>query len=392
MTEKIKFTQSYVKNLEPVPGKQFELWDAVQPRFGIRVSPGGSKMFFVMRRVNGRLVRANIGKFPDYNVDTARTEAAAMLVDMQKGNNPNSEKKKKRDQVADSSGILSAVFESYIASGGEKANMKASTAASYRYAFRRLVRWHGSCIENIDSMMVNRLHSEIGNKNGTYAANHTIGLLRTVMTYSIKNFGRPAVNPCAGIKYFKETARREAMPPETIPKFIKALDELNGDNSPDLYMMLLFTGMRKSEAMPLKWTDVDLVNKLLHIAETKSGEPLDIPLSNHLMEILKKRKERIKSSWVFPSNSRVGHVTNTAQFDREIGALGVKVYPHLLRKTFTTIAASICPGAMVDCLTGHVPQDVTGRHYTFPSVGQLRPHTEAITAEMLRLAGEGKTT
>jgi integrase len=131
------------------------------------------------------------------------------------------------------------------------------------------------------------------------------------------------------------------------------------------------------------------VAKSLHIAETKSGEPLDIPLSNHVVEILKKRKERIQSQWIFPSNSRVGHVTNTAQFDREIGVLGVKVYPHLLRKTFTTIAASIVPGSMVDCLTGHIPQDVTGRHYTFPSVGQLRPHTEAVTAKILSLAGEG---
>jgi integrase len=312
-----------------------------------------------------------------------------MLVLMQKGENPNAEKKRKRNQLADNRGILSHVFESYLASGGEKGVMTGSTSAAYRYAFKRLERWQDMRVEDIDPAMVKALHKELGKANGNYAANASIGLLRTIFKHSIEEYGRPAVNPCAGLKYFKETARREAMAPETIPNFLKVLDQLKGDNSSDLYRMLLFTGMRKNEAMPLKWTDVDLVQKSLHIAETKNGEPLDIPLSDHLVEMLKRRKDRIHSQWIFPSNSRVGHITNTAQFDREIGALGVRVYPHLLRKTFTTIAASICPGAMVDCLTGHVPQDVTGRHYTFPSVGQLRPHTEAITAELLRLAGEG---
>ncbi|HEY3307360.1 MAG TPA: integrase arm-type DNA-binding domain-containing protein [Desulfuromonadaceae bacterium] len=259
MPVKIKFTQKRVNDQKPVPGKQVDVWDTEQPRFGLRISPKGKKVFFVMRRVHGKLVRAEVGCYPEMNVDAARVKAAAMLVSMQEGNNPNAEKKKKKIMMADGDGILSAVFESYMASGGEKANMKASTKAGYRSAFKRLVKWHGLRVEDIDSMMVTRLHKEIGKNNGCYAANLTIGLLRTIMSYSIKNFGRPAVNPVAGLKYFKETPRREAMAEETIPVFLNVLHELKGDNSSDLYRMLLFTGMRKSEAMPLKWTDVDLV-------------------------------------------------------------------------------------------------------------------------------------
>jgi integrase len=320
-------------------------------------------------------------------VDTARTDAAAILVKMQKGENPNAQKKQKREQLADMRGILSAVFESYLAAGGRDGKIKATTRAAYRSAFKRLKTWHGLRVEEISAEMVKRLHAEIGKTKGEYAANHTIGLLRSLMAYSMENYNRPEVNPTTRVKWFKETPRREAMAPENIPAFLKALDELKGDNGADLFRVLLFTGMRKGEAMPLKWSDVDLVNHSLHVEDTKGGTSLDIPISEHLAAILRKRKERIDSKWIFPSNSRVGHVTNTAQYCREIGELGVKVYPHLLRKTFTTIAASIVPGAMVDCLTGHVPQDVTGRHYTFPSVGQLRPHTEAVTAAILEMAG-----
>lgn len=382
MAEKIRFTQKRVADLQPVPGKQREVWDADQPRFGVRVSPGGSKLFFVMRRVNGKLVRATVGNFPEMNVDTARTRAAELLVAMGQGQNPNIERKRKREQQNDKSRLLSVVFDLYLASGGHNKQLKGTTAAAYRSAFKRLEKWHGLKIDEITGDMVEQRHAEIQEECGGYAANHSIGLLRSIM-----KFAKVAGNPTGGVVWAKETPRREAMPPETIPSFLEALDKLKGDNGSDLFRVLLFTGMRKSEAMGLRWSDIDLENKSLRIDETKNGNPLNIPLSGHLAAILARRKERIGSQWVFPSNSRVGHLTNDQQFCRELAELGVRVYPHLLRKTWTTIAASIIPGAMVDCLTGHIPQDVTGRHYTFPSVGQLRPHTEAVTEKILEYAG-----
>ncbi|ABK99744.1 tyrosine-type recombinase/integrase [Pelobacter propionicus] len=382
MPEKIRLTQKRVADLQPVAGKQFDVWDAEQPRFAVRVSPRGRKTFFVMRRVKGKLVRATVGTFPEMNVDTARKMAAEMLVSMTAGVNPNIERKRERAQQKDKSRLLSAVFDSYLASGGKDGDIKASTKAAYRSAFRRLEKWQELKIDEIESEMVEQLHVSIVKDCGGYAANHSIGLLRALM-----KFAKVEGNPAADVAWAKETPRREAMPPEAIPGFLKALDQLKGDNGSDLFRVLLFTGMRKSEAMGLRWIDIDLENKSLHIEETKTGPPLNIPISGHLAAILEKRKERISSPWVFPSNSRVGHLTNDQQFCRELAALGVRVYPHLLRKTFTTIAASLIPGAMVDCLTGHVPQDVTGRHYTFPSVGQLRPHTEAVTKEILSLAG-----
>jgi len=139
--------------------------------------------------------------------------------------------------------------------------------------------------------------------------------------------------------------------------------------------------------MELKWSDVDLEKKSLHVGETKNGEPLNIPISGHLAALLEARKKMTQGSvWVFPSQSRTGHMANTSNFDRQIMAQGIKVNPHMLRKTFTTTAALLCPGPFVDILTAHIPEGVTGKHYTIPSVGQLRPYTEKITAKLLRYA------
>jgi len=71
-----------------------------------------------MRRVNGKLVRDTVGLWPECNVDTARKKAAAMLVSMEDGVNPNIDTKHKRTMQADQRGVLSNILEAYISAGG----------------------------------------------------------------------------------------------------------------------------------------------------------------------------------------------------------------------------------------------------------------------------------
>jgi len=129
---------------------------------------------------------------------------------------------------------------------------------------------------------------------------------------------------------------------------------------------------------------------------TRSADLLDISLESADLSTLKRPDvnpvSRINSPlWIFPSNSRKGHLTGTAFLSDQIVAQGVKVYPHYLRKTFTTAAALCCKGDIVDILTDHVAQGVTAKHYTAPSVEQLRPSIERITAELLRMTGIEQT-
>ena len=53
--------------------------------------------------------------------------------------------------------------------------------------------------------------------------------------------------------------------------------------------------------------------------------------------------------------------------------------PHVLRKTFTTVAASIGVDIMIiDKLTNHLPRGMTARHYYKPSVDDLREPMQRI--------------
>lgn len=59
---KIKFTALAVAKITPPKKGQIDYFDVAFPAFGLRVSPAGTKSFFVMTRVHGKLVRLSVGK------------------------------------------------------------------------------------------------------------------------------------------------------------------------------------------------------------------------------------------------------------------------------------------------------------------------------------------
>ncbi len=64
MTEPIKLTKTKVEALKPDPIKQTVVWDSVLTGFGVRLSPGGTKTFFVQGRIRAtqQLIKLTIGK------------------------------------------------------------------------------------------------------------------------------------------------------------------------------------------------------------------------------------------------------------------------------------------------------------------------------------------
>ena len=48
--------------------KRYDLYDAALRGFGVRVSTSGAKTWFVMRRVNERMVRYSLGRYPEYSL------------------------------------------------------------------------------------------------------------------------------------------------------------------------------------------------------------------------------------------------------------------------------------------------------------------------------------
>ena len=59
--------------------------------------------------------------------------------------------------------------------------------------------------------------------------------------------------------------------------------------------------MRKGELFSLKWSDVDLRNRLIHVRDSKSNKQRTLPMDDTLRTLLKSLPSRFKGDYVFPS-------------------------------------------------------------------------------------------
>ena len=67
---------------------RYDIFDAALRGFGLRVAVSGAKSWFVMRRLNGRMVRHTIGRYPEWSLAEARDKASDALKRMASGEHP----------------------------------------------------------------------------------------------------------------------------------------------------------------------------------------------------------------------------------------------------------------------------------------------------------------
>lgn len=95
---KMKITKPVVDKLPiPVsmtPGKsaQKHYYDDAMKGFGVRVTSGGTKAFFVEKLIKNKLSRITFGRYPKLTVEMARKEAQKLLGQIATGIDPVAEK------------------------------------------------------------------------------------------------------------------------------------------------------------------------------------------------------------------------------------------------------------------------------------------------------------
>jgi hypothetical protein len=67
------------------PGTRKMIWDSAIPSFGVRVTNKGQTTFLVMRRMNGKLLRRTLGRYPIMTLAEVREAALEALRDIAEG-------------------------------------------------------------------------------------------------------------------------------------------------------------------------------------------------------------------------------------------------------------------------------------------------------------------
>ena len=105
-----KITKSYVDKLStPEIGQAF-IRDTELKGFAVRVTSSGAKSFILEKRIDGRVKRLTLGRYPELTVEQARKEAHKLLGHIAVGRNPAAEKKQEALQGT----TLKQVFDDFV--------------------------------------------------------------------------------------------------------------------------------------------------------------------------------------------------------------------------------------------------------------------------------------
>jgi len=415
MPDKIKLTKIAVDKLSfAEKGKQVDYYDAELPAFGVRVSHT-SKVYFVRKRINGKMTRVNLGRHGVITADDARNNAKDAFTDLRKGIDINREKAKSRER-----GItLQKVYEDYQTS---RPAMKARTISVDTSLLNcHLSDWLKKPIRDITDDMVKRRHLKIAKDSGVNTANNAMRLFRRLHRFAGRSLkeelDRDLVKDALEGQWFKVDRRQTVLKEHELPIWHKAVQKIPNPAIRDYLLLLLFTGLRENEGLTLRWDDVDMASKTFTIRKeiAKNKKPHTIPMSDYLENLFKSRLETKENAFVFPGPGKTGHLVETKRqidfVERETKKIlnGIetdeemekfiketpadKIKPsirfclHDLRRTFASIAESEVSYSVLKRLMNHSDKDVT-QGYIVMNVDKLRLPMQQITDTIMRLLAE----
>ncbi|GLI94294.1 tyrosine-type recombinase/integrase [Methylocystis echinoides] len=395
-----KITKRLIDSLPSAPGEELVIWDTDLPGFGYRVRPSGNGTYFVRyqiweggKRRDPRVRVAGANAPPE----EARKKARELLAQVALGEDPAAAKvaEKAALTVADLCAEYLRAAEAGLVITRFGKPKRASTVEIDR---GRITRHIVPTIGDKTAAKLNRADVQImvdrigrGDTAGEFktksrglarveggpgTASRVAELLGGILSWAELRGLVPGPNPVRGIQKARSQARDRTLTPEELGRLGQALRDLN-DTLPaacTALRLIALTGLRREEAIGLRWAEIDFGASCLRLPETKTGKSVRV-IGSAARDLLSSLP-RYSAEFVFPS--RDGQ--NSAALKKPIASIfdhaGLSdARSHDLRRTFASIAdAEGYSDATIGELLGHAKRGVTARHYI------VRPDAALIAA------------
>ena len=360
MTNRFKFTQDRIKKLSPPTVGRDTYHNIEKPKLTLRVTPTGRKTFQVLKKTSdGKTHRVTLGCFPDISVSQAEKLTDKVLSDLSEGKDVNATKR----QTKAASTSLESILEKYI----ESRTLKPGTVADYRKKFRQgFSDWKDRSVSSITPGMVLKRQQKIS-KSGQTLANTTMRVLRAILKFA-KAIGAVdivATDILSETRVWHPNKRKtRIIPSDKLSDWYSAVLAYEHPK-PRIYLLtLLHTGLRRTEAETLRWSDVGFTEMTLTARDTKNKtdhkQPIPDALLPHLMAL---NGISGSSEWVFPNNTNSGPMSTPSKHIARIASISdVPFSAHDCRRTFATIGTAVgLPEIIIKKLLNHTTDnDVTG--------------------------------
>ena len=309
-TQELKFTKKELQAITPPGTKHRDYKDSENKYLRLRVTAADNRTFYLVRKIRGKVRFVKLGRFPDMTVQQARKRCEETSAELLQGHDP-----ARPDVVRMTFGDL---WYEYIR--GHAKRFKKTWQEDERLHDRLFKHWDNKPLTDITRKTAMQLHARITKKNGPFAANRVIEIIRKAFNFAADSLELDVKNPAARIKKNRERSRERFLKPDELKRFFDALYNRIEDEPPkkhtsplwqDFFALCLWTGARRGNVQAMRWEHIDLKADLWKIpgTEFKNGEPFTCVLSEPALEIVNRRKaENESSKYVFPSRSKTGHV------------------------------------------------------------------------------------
>jgi integrase len=402
-----KLTKKLVEAVAPAD-HDILVWDTELRGLACKVTPKRSRVYLLYyRTLDGRERRPKIGVHGAITCDQARAVARRWLGEVAAGNDP-SEEKQSRRKSATVRDLCQQFIDEHC-----KRRLKATTFKTYssiianhiipligdlkidrvRQAdIERLMR----AVEDGDTRKVVKLGKQRVSKvrGGKGVANRNLTVLSKMFNFAeSRELRARGSNPVRHVQHNPENPRERFLTNREFGNLAATLNQLEREGLEDarvinIIRFYLFTGMRRTEGLTLKWDHVDLDERVLKLPDSKTGRKI-VYLGTAAAEFLAKLPRLKDNPYVFYGDEPGGHFVaiNKAWYRIRKAAGLHDVTLHDLRRSWGSVAAR---GGMSLLLIGKAMGHKTTKAtevYARISDDARRDAVEAITARVAELAG-----
>ena len=178
---------------------------------------------------------------------------------------------------------------------------KGHAPEKYRLAKLAQLKWATKPLNEICSSHIAELRLSRIKEVTPPTVRKELYLISSIFETARKEWGFTRLtNPVSSIRMpSAANPRRTRIPPETLTKLMEAVKVSNHPVLPTLIIVALETGMRRSELIRLKWTDIN--KGMAYLEDTKNGHSRHVPLSDAARQAIASQPKQ--SEEVFPMSA-----------------------------------------------------------------------------------------
>ncbi|MBA6353415.1 MULTISPECIES: site-specific integrase [unclassified Colwellia] len=310
---RFKFTNSKLKALpaNDIDSRSTdqEYTDTEVSNLKLLVGKTGSKRYLVRYQIKSKKRSLTIGKFPDINVNDARSIARKHLTQVASGVDPKQERENQK-LMPTLNDYFNDSYLPYI-----KQNKRSWKHDLQRYTDYVSKRFGNKYYDEVSALDIQRLQMDMLSGEGftkifaKATCNRTLALLKTMGQQAI-SWGIIEVNQANKIKLLKEdNTRTRYFTIGEMQKIIKQALKYPNIFSGRFIALLLYTGVRKMELLTAQWKHLDKVKRKLYVPMTKSGKSREIYLSDEMMKLICELPKRESNPYIFSSLITGKHIS-----------------------------------------------------------------------------------